>query len=112
LFAFNLAVFTILNATALFFPGWIKLGPGGSGGIELMGQAMLTMVGVFLMLGLLLILPVATAAVLTAMVGFASFGAVAMTVVLAAAVLGLETFGLIALLGRTFDRAEPAHVAQ
>jgi hypothetical protein len=111
LLAFNVCVFTMLNATAVLFPGWVRLGPGGGGGIELMGQAMLMVLGVFLAVGILLILPIVVAGLLLDAVSVPTtmnFGA---TLVVGAFVLALETYGIIALIGRFFDRAEPAQVA-
>jgi hypothetical protein len=112
LLAFNICVFTMLNATAVLFPGWIRLGPGGGGGIELMGQAMLMVLGVFLAVGILLIIPGIALALVSAVVAVPTVLNFAMALIVAALLLGLETYGLIVLLGRSFDRAEPTHVAE
>jgi hypothetical protein len=111
LIAFNMCIFTMLNATAVLFPSWIRLGPGGGGGIELMGQAMIMVLGVFIAVGIFLLVPAFAIGTIGSYVEPAglTFG---LTLVLAAGLLALETYGLIALLGRSFDRAEPTHVMQ
>ena len=53
----------LLNASeAVLFPGWTRLGPAGSGGIEMMGQSMLSMVAMALGFMVLIIIPVAVGA--------------------------------------------------
>jgi hypothetical protein len=102
----------MLNATAVLFPGWIRLGPGGGGGIELMGQAMLMVMGVFLAVGVFLVIPGVSIGLLAALLPGATALNFATALIVAALLLALETYGLIALLGRSFDRAEPTHSAQ
>jgi ABC-2 type transport system permease protein len=111
LLAFNMCVFTMLNATAILFPGWVRLGPGGGGGIELMGQAMLMVLGVFLSVGILAIPPVFGIGLILDFISTPTVMNIALALIMGAVVLALETYGIIALLGRSFERAEPTHIA-
>ncbi|HYV98618.1 MAG TPA: putative ABC exporter domain-containing protein [Gemmatimonadaceae bacterium] len=110
LLAFNGAVFALLNGTAVLFPAWIKLGPTGGGGIELMGQAMMSMFGVLICVLLLLVAPVAGVAAIFSFLEPTGLVAIAGTVIAGAAILAAEAYGIIALLGRSFERAEPSSV--
>lgn len=101
----NIANFMIHNAFALLLPGWVRLGESG-GGIEAMGQAMLTSIVTLVMLALLLIGP----AIGVAGVYFALRSAVVPMIVvggtLAGAALCLEAYLLAELLGGTLERLE------
>jgi ABC-2 type transport system permease protein len=111
LLALDGAICTILNGTAVLFPAWIRLGPAGPGGIELMGQTMLSMIASFLAFTVLLLVPVALGA--AAWFALSASMAVAVTVacVLGAIALAAECYGMILALGRAFERAEPQQIA-
>ena len=111
LLALDGAICTILNGTAVLFPAWIRLGPAGPGGIEMMGQTMLSMIATFLAFFLLLLLPVALGA--AAWFALSASPAVAVTVacVLGAVALATESYGMILALGHAFERAEPQQIA-
>ena len=93
---------------ALLFPDWVRFGPGQhGGGVEAMGQNMLTM----LLSVLLLILAVLPAALVGGGAGFLLYESIgisgaAVGLVLAMAVLAAELWFLLAWLGRMFDRTE------
>lgn len=110
LLAYNAAVFTVLNGAAVLFPGWMRLGPTGGGGIEAMGQILLSTMTTLLAQALLLTLPVAIAGgvfwVLRANVGTAF----AVAVIAGAVVLLAECWLAIRGLGRVFARAEPQQI--
>jgi len=110
LLAIDTALCTVVNGSAVLFPSWIRLGPGGAGGVELMGQTMLSMVASLLAFVLMLLIPVALGGgawyVLSAVPG----AAVAMGCLLGSAVLGAEIYVLIQLLGDAFERAEPQQI--
>ncbi|HEU4586419.1 MAG TPA: putative ABC exporter domain-containing protein, partial [Gemmatimonadaceae bacterium] len=55
--AVNSANLLVQNAAALLFPEWVRLGLARPGGVEAMGQAIVTTVGSMLVLGFLLLLP-------------------------------------------------------
>ena len=110
LIGLNLANFTIHNAFALLFPGWVRLGESSPGGIEVMGQAMLTSIVTLLMLALLLIGPGlgVTAVYFVLRHQVAAMVLVAGTI--AGAALCLEAYLLAEMLGGTLERTEPLHV--
>jgi len=102
--------FVIHNAIALLFPAWVKLGEHGAGGVEAMGQMMMTMIAVLLCLALSLVLPAAAGAVLFFAFKAQVAVATAVCVVGAGAALVAECYGLAALLGGAFERVEPSQV--
>ncbi len=112
LLAFNAASFTILNGTAVLFPAWIRLGPSGPGGIEAMGQQILTTFGTWVVLALMLILPAVTCRGIMVIGGDGDAVAIAIGLVTGSLVLGVETYGVVRWLGGVYERAEPSQVAQ
>lgn len=110
LLGLNGTTFLIHNALALLFPGWVKLGEHGAGGIEAMGQSLLTMMVVVLCLALAVLLPAATSAALFFALRGHLVVAVAVAGAAAGVVLGAQCYGLIALLGGAFERVEPQQV--
>ena len=110
LLTLNAANFTLHNGAALLFPGWVKLGEHGPGGIEATGQMMLTTVATLLGLVLLLVLPAVAGGV-----GFLAFSAELGTGVLvgllaASAMLAAETWLMVSGLGRAFETVEPTQI--
>lgn len=106
--ALNLMSLAIQNGAALLFPGWVRteIRPGG---VEQMGQQLLT-AGVSI---LLLALAVLGPAVLGAAVGYLlepllGRWALVPAGIVAAAGLGLELFLLFDWLGTRFERTDPA----
>ncbi|HVT40042.1 MAG TPA: putative ABC exporter domain-containing protein, partial [Gemmatimonadaceae bacterium] len=101
LLALNFAMFTILNGTAVLFPGWTRLGTAGAAGVEAMGSNVIATFGTLVLLALLLLVPVAGTAVafnlLSAHVGLATAVA-GMTGALA---LGVECYFLLRGVGRS-----------
>jgi hypothetical protein len=110
LLAIDTALCTVVNGSAVLFPGWIRLGPGGAGGVEMMGQAMLTMIASALAFLLLLLVPVAIAAGAWFVLSAVPTAAVAVACLIAAAILGAEIYVMMQLLGRAFERAEPQQI--
>lgn len=108
----NVALLSLSNAVAVLFPGWMKFGPAGAGGFEVIGQVMLTMFGMLLGFAVLLVIPAAAAVGLYFLIG--SHGLVLAFVVagiIAGALLGVEVYAVIRALGIAFERAEPSQVA-
>ena len=110
LLALNAANFTLHNGAALLFPGWVKLGEHGPGGIEATGQMMLTTVATLLGLVLLLVVPAAAGSV-----GYLAFSAelgtgVLVGLLIASAVLAAETWLMVSGLGRAFETVEPTQI--
>jgi hypothetical protein len=112
LFAMNAATFAILNGTAVLFPAWIRLGPTGAGGIEAMGQNILTTFGTWLVLLLLLVIPVLTVGVVFSMVSLRTTTIIVLGMATGSLMLAAEAYAVVRWLGHLFDKAEPAHVPQ
>ena len=97
----------VQNAGVLLFPGWVRLGLSRPGGIEAIGQGIVTMFGSTLVLTLGLALPLVLGApvaiVAVARVGL--WGLVPGTAVGAAVVAG-EVWLVTAWLGRVFERTD------
>jgi hypothetical protein len=109
LVALNGCMFAILNTTTVMFPAWTRLGPTAAAGIEAMGQNLLATFGTLLSLAVLLILPVvAGTGVMAALRGARPLGLAAGCAV-GALLLMSETYGLVVVAGRAFERAEPEH---
>jgi hypothetical protein len=108
---FNAAFVSIQNAAPVLFPAWTKLGALTSGGMEAMGQTMIVVALVMLlMLGMVLV--PATVAIGITFLGRGHFVfALAAGLLAGAALLGVEVFGLIAVLGRALERTEPSDVS-
>jgi hypothetical protein len=98
---------------ALFFPSWIKPGQfQGGGGVEGMGTNIVSMLGRMAVLGAGLLIPVGIAVVATAIGGaigpaWAPAGLLAGAAAGGAVVLA-EVWALSLLLGRRFERLDPA----
>jgi hypothetical protein len=106
--AVNAVGLTVQNAAALLFPDWVRFGPGQhGGGVEAMGQNMLTM----LLSVLLLALAVLPGAIVGGGAGYVLYlrlgiSGAAIGFALALAVLAAELWFLVAWLGRMFERTE------
>jgi hypothetical protein len=101
----------IQNAAVLFFPAWIAVGPARGGGVEMIGQRLLTMVGSQVLLLVALIPALIVGAVAVAAGGLAGITGVWLAVPGAAALtatLAFEARLAVAWLGRVFERSDPA----
>ena len=109
--ALNALSVGIQNAQALLFPSWVKLGPD-SGGVEAVGQSLLATIGSVMMLAVALLPPVVAGGVVV-LAGADALGPY--TPAAACWVLGtvlvFELWVGAALLGRVFDRMDPAALA-
>jgi hypothetical protein len=107
----NAAGLALQNAAALIFPAWMRLGLSRPGGIEAMGQSIVTALGSLLVLVLVLAVP-AFLGVALAVVALSSIGlwAIPPAAGLAAAAVLAELWGITAWLGRVFERTEPTEV--
>ena len=97
----------VQNAGALLFPGWIRLGLSRPGGVEAVGQGIVTMFGSLVVLTLGLALPLVfgggVAIVAVSRVGL--WGLVPGTVV-GAAIVAAEVWAITAWLGGVFERTD------
>jgi len=104
------AVFTIHNALALFFPGWVKLGATGATGIETIGMGMMTMLIVLVMLALMLVVPVIAAGIAWSVLRYQPSSALFASGLVAGLLLLAESVLLSLVLGGALDRIEPMQV--
>lgn len=102
---------TILNGTAVLFPAWIQLGQPGTGGVEMMGQMILTSFANVLAIALLLIIPAGVGG--AAWYGLQAYPPIAtgVSLLLGCVALASECYGIMLALGQAFERAEPQQVA-
>ena len=106
--AINAANLLVQNAAALLFPAWVRLGLSRPGGVEAMGQAIVTTFGSMLVLGFLLAIP----AVVGGLLGLVLLGRVGLWglvpgTALAATLVFAELRVLTGWLGSAFEKQEP-----
>ena len=105
--ALNGALITIQNGMAVLFPAWMRLGTGVSTGVEALGQNVLGMVAHFATLGLSLLIPMLVGWTVALTLHQPRPTTIAVATIVAAFVLGIETYGAIRFLGRALGRVEP-----
>jgi hypothetical protein len=104
----NALTLTVQNATALLFPDWVRLGPERTGGVEAIGQNLLTTVASLFALVLALVLPL----LVGGGVGYAVWlraglaPAVVVGSVLFAALVVAELYGALTWLGGVFEKTD------
>ena len=112
LLAFASAMIAVMNGAPVLFPGWVRLGAVVGGGMENLGQGVLSMGIILILVALLMVLPagiVLTAVFLLKPIGWAV--AILAAIVAGSATLGAETYGVFSMLGRTLERTEPSEAA-
>lgn len=110
LIAIDGALVTIVNGTAVLFPAWIRLGPSGAGGVEMMGQTMLSMIVLLVVFALMLLIPIAAGAAAWYVLSSSVVIGVVAASALGSIALAAESYGMILALGAAFERAEPQQV--
>jgi ABC-2 type transport system permease protein len=112
LLAFATVMVAVQNGAPVLFPGWVRLGAVVGGGMENLGQGVMSM-GIILILVLLLMIPAAIVA--GASIWFISPFSPAIAafsaLVTGTVTLGAETFGIFAVLGRALEKTEPSETA-
>lgn len=111
LLALDGAICTIINGSAVLFPGWIRLGPSGPGGVEVMGQMMLSMIASTFAFALMLVVPAALSAGAWYLLSDHPVAAVIAACALGSITLAAESYGMIIALGVSFERAEPQQIS-
>jgi hypothetical protein len=109
LLVINAVNVTIQNGAALLFPAWVKLGTAKSGGVEVLGQSILTMVASIIVLGLALIPPLIAASAAYFGIAVLTDSAVlpiAAGTGVAVLVLAGEVAMAMVMLGEVFERGE------
>ena len=109
LLLFNGAALAVQNGTAVLFPAWTRLGPVTSG-VEVLGQGLLALLGSALVL-LFVMLPPAIVVIVSIRPAIrAGAPGIAAMAISGAVLLAAEVLGIIAWLGRAFERAEPQQI--
>ncbi len=106
--AVNALMLSIQNALALLFPAWVKMGAARPGGIEHMGQTILTALGSLILFTIAMFVPLLIAVA----TGIAMSPTIGMWAALPAAgvagvCIGVEVLLLILWLGRVYDDLDP-----
>ena len=106
--AVNAANLLVQNAAALLFPAWVRLGLSRPGGVEAMGQAIVTTFGSMLVLAFLLLIPAALGGIL-GLILLAHFGLWGLVpgAALGAALVFAEIWVISGWLGGAFEKQEP-----
>jgi hypothetical protein len=110
--AIDAAMLSVTNGMAVLFPGWMRLGPTGAAGFEVIGQVMLSMFAMFFGFVLLMALPAAAGIAAYLVLGGTPFVATIAAGLAGSVIVGLEVYAMVLVLGRAFEKAEPAQVAQ
>jgi hypothetical protein len=112
LLAFGTVMVAVQNGAPVLFPGWVRLGTVVGGGMENLGQGVMSM-GIILILVLLLMIPAALVAGFSVwfLAAFSQPLAAFSAILTGSVTLGVETFGIFAVLGRALERTEPSETA-
>jgi len=110
LLVFNILLGLIRNGAPILFPTWIKLGAVVGGGIESLGQNLVSMGFILVLLALMLVLPVAVAGGAAFVLKAAPVAGLAVGLLGGTAVLGAEVVGAVELLGKALEKTEPSQV--
>ena len=112
LLAFATIMVAIQNGAPVLFPGWVRLGSTVGGGMENLGQGVMSM-SIILIIVLLLLVPAAivSGASIWFLSPFSPSAAAFAAIVTGSVTLGAETFGVFAVLGRALEKTEPSETA-
>jgi hypothetical protein len=108
----NLLSVLVQNTLALLVPGWVQLGITRRGGVEAMGQGIVSVLGSTIALLLLLVVPLLGGTLVSALLRFQRYGLWSLlpgAIVVAGAALA-EAWGITVWLGHRFERLEPSEV--
>lgn len=112
LLAFAAAMVAVQNGAPVLFPGWVRLGAVVGGGMENLGQGVLSMGIILILVALLLTIPaglVLLSVFVVKPLGWAV--ATPAAIILGSAALGAEVYGVFSVLGRALERTEPSETA-
>jgi hypothetical protein len=111
LLAFATVMVAVQNGAPVLFPGWVRLGTVVGGGMENLGQGVMSM-GIILILVALLLIPAAIVSTFSIwfLSGFPAIAAFS-AILTGSVTLGAETFGIFAVLGRALEKTEPSETA-
>ena len=110
LLVFNAATVTIQNGAALLFPAWVRIGTQKSGGVEVLGQNILTMVASLVVLSLALVPPAIAAAAayfgISILLPELIIAPLAAGIAFGVLALAIEVAMSMMMLGEVFERGE------
>lgn len=110
LLVFNVLFALIRNGAPILFPSWVKLGAVVGGGVEMLGQNLVSFGFIAVLLALMLVLPVGIGGgAIFFLRGLPAIGLL-VGLVTATAILGGEVAGAVEVLGRALERTEPGQV--
>lgn len=106
--ALSLAGLVVQNTAALLFPSWVTPEPNQQRGVEMMGQRLLTLLGTWVVL-LIVVLPVGAvgAALSFVLLPFLGFWSAAVGALFMAAVFVAGALAATYAMGRLFERFDP-----
>jgi ABC-2 type transport system permease protein len=112
LLAFATVMVAVQNGAPVLMPGWVRLGPVVGGGMENLGQGVMSM-AIILICVMLLLIPAAivTGFSIWLIAPFSQPLAAFSAIVTGSVTLGAETFGIFAVLGRALEKTEPSETA-
>ena len=112
LIAFATLMVAVQNGAPVLMPGWVRLGPTVGGGMENLGQGVMSM-GIILILVMLLLIPagIMAGASILFLSPFSPAIAAFSAIVTGSVTVGAETFGIFSVLGRALERTEPSETA-
>jgi ABC-2 type transport system permease protein len=106
--ALNSLSVTVQNAIVLLYPGWIRIGEHGAGGMETVGQNLLNLIATMLLLGLAAVPPLLVGGAVGAPLMLVSpLLALPVAVLATVVAVGAEVFVCTRWLGRLYDRTDP-----
>lgn len=112
LLAFATVMVAVQNGAPVLFPGWVRLGTVVGGGMENLGQGVLSMSIILILVALLLVLPAIVVGFSIWMLApFSPALAAFASILTGSTTLGAETFGIFAVLGRALEKTEPSETA-
>jgi hypothetical protein len=110
LLVFNVLFALIRNGAPILFPSWVKLGAMVGGGVEMLGQNLVSFGFIAVLLALMLVLPVGIGGgAIFLLRGLPAIGLL-VGLVTATAILAGEVAGAVEVLGRALERTEPGQV--
>jgi ABC-2 type transport system permease protein len=112
IFVFATVMIAVQNGAPVLFPGWVRLGTNVGGGVENLGQGVMSMSIILFLVLLLLVPPAGVAAFSVWFIKPFSLAAAGFSaIVTASATLGAEVFGVFSVLGRALEKTEPSETA-
>ncbi|HET9425941.1 MAG TPA: putative ABC exporter domain-containing protein [Gemmatimonadaceae bacterium] len=112
LLAFATVMVAVQNGAPVLFPGWVRLGTVVGGGMENLGQGVMSM-GIILILVMLLMIPAAGVAAFSIwfIKPFSLAAGLFAGLVTGSVTLAAEAFGIFSVLGRALEKTEPSDAA-